>query len=440
RLQEIQAKLDPRTEAKVRDGGLFPASELLRRRLIHEGPLLWKNPGSRLKDVQVLLMADVLVFLQEKDQRYIFPCLDKSPVLSLQKLIIRDIANQERGMFLISDSSPPEMYELHAASRDGKEFWMRQIHQAVINCPSREEFPLIETEDKALLRRLKADIQQKDREVLELLQERVTLFSDLAEVTGSCDVPLPINTRNLFRANTAQAPRAEKLLLDAIAEVDRLSEQLLGVSLEIPLSYVTDCPHHHMGTPVINGQEMVANGAQDSSTVKEICHRLMNLSAYLHALQGAVIKQDSILELCLWQEGSAVPTAGQLWRSLSRDSSMGESGTGAAIGELALLQRQHSLLQEELVRLRGTEGRLKDSEKARAQLERQVRNMAASSDVPASRATPQSQQGRPADPEASRYPRDQADELQDCSDAEEDDIPEETESGLESRQANVSAC
>lgn len=68
---------------------------------------------------------------------------------------------------------------------------------------------------------------------------------------------------------------------------------------------------------------------------------------------------------------------------------MGESGTGAAIGELALLQRQHSLLQEELVRLRGTEGRLKDSEKARTQLERQVRNMVASSDVPVSRATPQ---------------------------------------------------
>ena len=49
RLQEIQAKLDPRSETKVRDGGVFRASELLRRRLVHEGALLWKNPGSRLK-------------------------------------------------------------------------------------------------------------------------------------------------------------------------------------------------------------------------------------------------------------------------------------------------------------------------------------------------------------------------------------------------------
>jgi hypothetical protein len=58
---------------------------------------------------------------------------------------------------------------------------------------------------------------------------------------------------------------------------------------------------------------------------------------------------------------------------------MAEASTGVAIGELALLQRQHSLLQEELSRLRGTEGRLRDSEKARAQLERQVRDMKAHS-------------------------------------------------------------
>ena len=52
RLQEIQAKLDPRAETRVRDGGLFKAGELLRRKLVHEGTLLWKTPGSRLKGTQ----------------------------------------------------------------------------------------------------------------------------------------------------------------------------------------------------------------------------------------------------------------------------------------------------------------------------------------------------------------------------------------------------
>ncbi|KAI1901490.1 hypothetical protein AGOR_G00034970 [Albula goreensis] len=335
----------------------------MRRRLIHEGTLLWKTGGSRLKDVQVLLMTDILVFLQEKDQKFIFPSLDKSPVLSLRNLI------------------------------DDRNTWMRLIQQTVSSCPSREDFPLIETEDKALLRRLRADIQQKDREVLELLQERVTLFSDLAE-----------------------APRGERLLTDAITEVDRLSELLLGSNLEVPLSTRSNGHQNHTGALVISeclseaqrktemhGQEMPVNGTHESPAPKdrngnqvedrplneEVCQRLVNLSVQLHALQGVVIRQDSILELCL-REGSASTAApspappapllsstpAKLCRSLSRDAGL-DASTGVAIGDLALLQRQHSLLQEELVRLRASEGKLRDSEKARAQLEKQVKDMKA---------------------------------------------------------------
>ncbi|KAM6958857.1 rho guanine nucleotide exchange factor 2-like [Aplochiton taeniatus] len=418
RLQEIRARLDPRAEAKVRDGRLFRAGELLRRRLIHEGTLLWKNPGSRLKDVHVLLMTDILVFLQEKDQRYIFPCLDKPPVLSLQNLILRDIANQERGMFLISDSSPPEMYEVHAASKEDKNNWIRAIQQAVSGCPLREEFPLIETEYNALLRRLKADIQQKDREVLELLQERVTLFSDLAEVMWGQEVTLPHNSHNLFRADTPQAPRGEKLLMDAIAEVDRLGELLLGSSVEIPL------PSSLNSHLIINGQEVVVNGAHD-----------------IPATQGVVIKQDSILELSLRPEGSVspcTPTGGRPWRSLSRDAGVAEASTGTALGELALLQRQHSLLQEELNRLRGSDGRLKDSEKARAQLERQVRDMktTATVDGPGAGGLQQTAplaQGSKAGHGAGKRPAVQSEALQECSDTEVDVTSEEDDGRVSPR-------
>uniref|UniRef100_A0A671UZY3 Rho/Rac guanine nucleotide exchange factor 2 n=1 Tax=Sparus aurata TaxID=8175 RepID=A0A671UZY3_SPAAU len=234
RLQEIQARLDPRAQAEVQGGGVFRGGELLRRKLLHEGTLLWKVQGSRMKDVQVLLMSDILVFLQEKDQKFTFASLDKSPVVSLNNLIVRDIANQERGMYLISASTPPEMYELYASSKDDRRTWMSRIQQTSLSCPSRDEFPLIETEDKALLRRLKADIQQKDREVLELLQERVTLFSDLVEATGrggggggdelsTSSFRTSSCSRNLFRADTPHAPQAEPLLSASIAEGEFLS-------------------------------------------------------------------------------------------------------------------------------------------------------------------------------------------------------------------------
>ncbi|XP_056272632.1 rho guanine nucleotide exchange factor 1a isoform X2 [Pseudoliparis swirei] len=440
RLQEIQTKLDPRAEAKVRYGGLFKPGELYRRRLVHDGTLFWKTPGSRLKDTQVLLMTDILVFLQEKDQRYIFPCVDKSPILSLQNLIVRDIANQERGMFLISDSSPPEMYEFHAASKEDKNIWIRHIQSTVSKCPSREEFPLIETEHKAHLRRLKAELHQKDREMLELLQERVTLFCELVEVTSGQEALQPAITRYLFRADTPQAPRAEKLLLDATAEVDRLSELLLGSRVDIPL------PSHHNHMEAVEpseslrlpqaaslsitvatcDQDLLINGARDVLTSKDfmrshekslpsIYQRLVNVSVYLHALQGAVIKQDSILELLLLQPQDK----GAAWRPLWQR----EANAGSSLGELVLLQRQHSLLQEELLRLRDAESRFKDSERARAKLERHLKvsqQLAEPAAHPAA-LQPGREARTGADPLwASQEPAHQSDGLQDSSDLEVD--------------------
>uniref|UniRef100_A0A8C7NG56 Rho/rac guanine nucleotide exchange factor (GEF) 2 n=1 Tax=Oncorhynchus mykiss TaxID=8022 RepID=A0A8C7NG56_ONCMY len=377
RLQEIRARLDPRAQAEVRGGGVFRGGELLRRTLLHEGTLLWKTQGSRLKDVQVLLMTDILVFMQEKDQKYLFPCIDKPAVLSLKNLIVRDIANQERGMFLISDSTPPEMYELHGASRDDRNNWMRLIQQTVSSCPSREDFPLIETEDKALLRRLRADIQQKDREVLELLQERVTLFSDLAEVTGGCqEVTPPTNSRNIFRADTPYAPQAEYLLTDAISEVDRLSELLLGSNIELPKSNgsTNDYNDFMFCGCSLSFQDRNGNQLQDRPLNEEVCQRLVNLSAHLHSLQAAVIHQDSVLEL---RSSTPTPTPPnsfpRLCRSMSRDTGL-DAGMVAAMGEMAMLQKQHDLLQEEVVRLRPLEARLRDSERTRAQLEQQIRD------------------------------------------------------------------
>lgn len=58
------------------------------------------------------------------------PLQDKPSVVSLQNLIVRDIANQEKGMFLIS-GAPPEMYEVHTASRDDRSTWIRVIQQSV---------------------------------------------------------------------------------------------------------------------------------------------------------------------------------------------------------------------------------------------------------------------------------------------------------------------
>lgn len=49
RLQEIYNRMDPRAQTPVPGKGPFGREELLRRKLIHDGCLLWKTAAGRFK-------------------------------------------------------------------------------------------------------------------------------------------------------------------------------------------------------------------------------------------------------------------------------------------------------------------------------------------------------------------------------------------------------
>uniref|UniRef100_A0A8B9UVR4 Rho/Rac guanine nucleotide exchange factor 2 n=1 Tax=Anas zonorhyncha TaxID=75864 RepID=A0A8B9UVR4_9AVES len=81
RLWDVYRRVDGRAKAPLQwesRAGLFGRDELLRRKLVHSGCMLWKTAAGRFKDILVLLMTDVLIFLQEKDQKYTFPMLTAS--------------------------------------------------------------------------------------------------------------------------------------------------------------------------------------------------------------------------------------------------------------------------------------------------------------------------------------------------------------------------
>ncbi|XP_073465400.1 rho guanine nucleotide exchange factor 2 isoform X4 [Aquarana catesbeiana] len=402
RLQEIYQKVDSKSAATVQGDYCFGKEELLRRKLVHEGSLLWKTAAGRFKDVIMLLMTDALILLQEKDQKYYFPNLDKSAVISLENLIVRDIANQEKGMFLIS-AKPPEMYEVHAASREERNTWMKVIAQTVKVCPKRDEFPLIETEVEAKLRKLKEVIQQRDTEVAAIMEEKVTLFSKVLQLQAGEDAPVMGNTRKLFRTESTDSYRGEKLITEAIKEVEALKDVIITIGNEhLPIA-----DHNHTSVPASNtthGDSSSVNGSldrdedqkdrngnqlQNKSPQEEALQRISNLYSLLHGLQVVVAQQDSLMSLQIPDSTDKKENLNRtdkkenLSRTNSRDlsvveplsKSMDKSGT-----ELTLLQRQHTLLQEELRRCRrqceeraqeaGTlEARLRESEQMRNRLE-----------------------------------------------------------------------
>ncbi|XP_070687927.1 rho guanine nucleotide exchange factor 18 [Pempheris klunzingeri] len=242
RLRDIHNKMEPKALGKFKDGRVFRREDLAqgRRRLLHEGTVNWKAASGRLKDILAVLLSDVLLLLQEKDQRYVFATVDNKPsVISLQKLIVREVAHEEKAMFLIcASSSEPEMYEIHTNSKEERNSWMTHIRQAVESCPHTEE-RLFSEEEEARASRLKEfqeRLSHKDAVIVQALTEKLQLFADMAEsVAGLEDTAS--RSRLLLRGDASDLQQGEALLKGAITEVENLQNLLQsGVREEAPAS------------------------------------------------------------------------------------------------------------------------------------------------------------------------------------------------------------
>ncbi|ELK24208.1 A-kinase anchor protein 13 [Myotis davidii] len=257
RLNEIYTKTDSKSIMRMKSGQMFAKEDLKRKKLVRDGSVFLKNAAGRLKEVQAVLLTDILVFLQEKDQKYVFASLDqKSTVISLKKLIVREVAHEEKGLFLISmGMKDPEMVEVHASSKEERNSWI-QIIQDTINTLNRDEdegIPSENEEEKKMLdtkaRELKEQLQQKDQQILLLLEEKEVIFRDMME----CSTPLPeeysptLGPRILFRSNTEEALKGGPLMKSAINEVEIL-QGLVSGSLGSPLGQAVSSPVGQEGT------------------------------------------------------------------------------------------------------------------------------------------------------------------------------------------------
>ncbi|NXJ87698.1 AKP13 protein, partial [Corythaixoides concolor] len=239
RLGEIYNRTDSKSIMRMKSGQMFAREDLRHRKLIRDGPVSLKNAAGRLKEVQAVLLSDMLVFLQEKDQKYVFASLDqKSTVISLKKLIVREVAHEEKGLFLISMGvKDPEMVEVHASSKEERNGWI-QIIQDTINTMDKDEDEGVPCESEfekklsdAKVRGLKEQLQQKDKQILVLLEEKAKIFQDMADISVQEDIP---GSRLLFRANTEEAPKGEAIMKTAINEVELLQDLVnrsLGTAL-----------------------------------------------------------------------------------------------------------------------------------------------------------------------------------------------------------------
>ncbi|NXM77520.1 ARG28 factor, partial [Serilophus lunatus] len=342
KLLEILCRTENKTYTKMKNGHAFRKQDLMRkeRTLLHEGLVYWKTATGRFKDTLALLLTDVLVFLQEKDQKYIFAAVDQKPsVISLQRLIVREVANEERGMFLISASpAGPEMYEIHTNSKEERNSWMRHIQDAVESCPE-EEVKVSESDEDRRIAEAKAyriqkyqeSLSNQDQQICSFLEEKLHIYAELGDMCGFDDVH--VETHLLIKPDSGETPQAASLLAAALREVESLHLAVITSQVsetdKSPEESIEELSVKHRFTAnetlesVLGGEKhgigiFHSDPALDHLTQKsavlekrvrrrimnfpgstgtEIVQAIQNLTRLLYSIQAALAIQDSHREL-----------------------------------------------------------------------------------------------------------------------------------------------
>ncbi|KAK9532337.1 hypothetical protein VZT92_009725 [Zoarces viviparus] len=351
RLQEVWNRMENRSAAKLKNGHTFRKQDMMGpgQTLKHQGPLLWKTATGRLKDVLALLLTDALIFLQEKDQKYTFAAVDqKPPVIALQKLIVREVANEERGMFLISASAAgPEMYEVHTSSKEERNTWMRLIREAVESCPEEEEESTSESEEERRaaeariqkIHKLQESLMSQDQRICSGLEEKLQVYAGLAALSGRTDAAL-VEPRLLVQPHSEELPQAAMLLSAALQEAEHLkatlssqacspsthspdsdTDSVFPVSPATPVQPPSDSkaslanPEAGEGswpeTRVLQAPSLLQQPDRNDIDV-EVAQSVQSLTQLLYSLQATVTIQDSCYEvqrLLLQETGRPSPRA-----------------------------------------------------------------------------------------------------------------------------------
>ncbi|XP_053558907.1 rho guanine nucleotide exchange factor 18 [Bombina bombina] len=237
RLREIVDRMELKSTGKLKNGTTFRKQDMLRRKLLYDGMLYWKTASGRLKDILAVLLTDVLLLLQEKDQKYSFSSVDsKPPVISLQKLIVREVANEEKAMFLISASlKGPEMYEIHTSSKEERNGWMTIIREAVERCP--DEVVIEPSAERFIkFKEFQDRLNLKDDAITKALSEKLQIFQDMGEMFGFEDSQ-GSRSRLLLTAENGETLQGESILRSAITEAESIYNMLLS---QLPIQNILE--------------------------------------------------------------------------------------------------------------------------------------------------------------------------------------------------------
>ncbi|XP_050403931.2 rho guanine nucleotide exchange factor 28 isoform X3 [Patella vulgata] len=240
KLVEVQKNIDSRATT-VFKGKKFKRQDITAgdRRFVYSGIVGWKNARGRVTDILAVVLTDIIIFLQENNQKYTFYVQDnKSCVVSLYKLLVREKndSRDSHGIYLICQNKhQPEMYELVCKSKASKDDWTESLKRAVEKCPQEEEVPIVvsleneadrtrKEERAAKIQYIIEQLHQKDRDIKDCCEEKNQLMVELLDITNSReDSHSRPNSQDYSRGS-----QSLEVLQAAILEASRLTTILQG--------------------------------------------------------------------------------------------------------------------------------------------------------------------------------------------------------------------
>uniref|UniRef100_A0A3Q3H2Q6 Rho/rac guanine nucleotide exchange factor (GEF) 18a n=1 Tax=Kryptolebias marmoratus TaxID=37003 RepID=A0A3Q3H2Q6_KRYMA len=216
RLREIGLRLEPKTQVRMKDGRVFRREELTlsSRCLLHEGVVALKSSGKQ-KEVLAVLLSDVLLFLQEKDQKFVFASVDNNqPVIFLQRVIVREVAHEDKGLYIICACTVgmAGMYEIYAGSKEERDKWMTLIREAEMDSVFTASACCCSSD----LLRAKDDLLEK------CLTEKQEIFDALYKQLIGQESP---HQGLLLRGDASDLQQGEALLNEAIKDAEILQNR-----------------------------------------------------------------------------------------------------------------------------------------------------------------------------------------------------------------------
>ncbi|XP_065136790.2 rho guanine nucleotide exchange factor 28 isoform X1 [Paramisgurnus dabryanus] len=368
KLQDIINRLDSKSCTRMKNGELFSKQDLqkMQHSLTHLSSLACRTTSGRLKDVIGLLLTDVLAFLQEKEQKFVFAALEQKPsVMPLRRLIVREIANQERGLFLISSecSAGPEMYEIHTQTREERNTWMSMLRQAT---ESLHDDQIKKTEIKVKkVQKLQDALFSLDLQLCSVIEEKLRICRGTSRWTlDTCHL--------LVQPHPENSPQGITMLSDAQKEVVKVAITLL--SWLFPFIWSSSNHDNYGQDKVIRNKPSIpikasrcalvgaGVGPLAISTISpahqtyiKVAESVQNLIHILYSLQAAIIIQDSCFEVqkLLLLEGEAPPTSPisdhEVKKSLDAGGAVSET-LGVRQKELERRERENTELTDRLMK------------------------------------------------------------------------------------------